>query len=324
MAGKKQGQRPRQSAAEQVRELKRLEREVRLEAEAKKKRLRVILGILIVLAAAALIVLALIQKRRSYDTGETLEVHFIDVGQGDCAFITCGGEALLIDCGEEDAADSVIAYLHRLGVRRLDHVIATHPHSDHMGGMYKVMDIFDVGEAIIPHLADKDVPTARYFEEFLDSCAAEGVPLTEAEVGRVITLGAAEIEMIAPNSPEYDDLNDYSVSVLIRHGRDSFLLTGDAEETSEAEMVQGGRLTHVTVYKAGHHGSYSSSSDELLSVIKPEYAVISCGAGNSYGHPHASALRRIEAYTDRIYRTDECGTIVFQSGGDGVSVRTER
>lgn len=279
---------------------------------------------LLLIAAAALIVLALIHKNRGYDTGDTLEVHFIDVGQGDCTFITCGGISLLIDSGEEDAADGVLAYLHSLGVRRLDYIVATHPHSDHMGGMYKVIDRLGASEVIVPHLADKDVPTARFFERFLDSCAAGDITVTEAEVGRVIELGAASAEIIAPNSDEYEDVNDYSVCIMLRHGRDSFLLTGDAETVSEAEMTAGGRLSHVTVYKAGHHGSYSSSGEAFLAEITPEFAVISCGAGNPYEHPHDVTMRRLSEYTDKIFRTDEDGTVVFSSGGNGVTVRTER
>lgn len=239
-------------------------------------------------------------------------------------FIEADGITMLIDSGEESASDQVISYLRELGVEKLNYVVATHPHADHMGGMYRVIDSFDIGEVIIPDIPDEDFPTAFFFDRFLDSCDSKDVDITEAEPGRFIFIGDARAEIVAPLSSKYDDLNDYSVSLFIRHGKKSFLLTGDAEQVSEKEMAESSKLRHTDVYKAGHHGSSSSSSKALLDVIEPDYAVISCGAGNSYGHPHDSVIKRLSAYTDKIYRTDLCGTIVFESDGNELTVSTER
>ena len=282
-----------------------------------------------IVLAACLLVYIHFRKEKPENTayinarGE-LSVHFIDVGQGDCTLIISDGQTMLIDCGENEVSGEVKAYLRNTGVEKLDYIIATHPHSDHMGGMYDIIGSFGVGEVIIPHLPDEDIPDTLFFERFLDSCADNEADLFEAQVGRVITLGGAQAEIVAPCSGKYDDLNDYSVSILLSFGSVSFLLTGDAEETSELEMLDSGRLPHVTVYKAGHHGSRYSSTQEFLDVITPEYAVISCGAENPYGHPNDDTVERLLRYTERIYRTDIDGTVVFTSDGENISVNTER
>lgn len=255
---------------------------------------------------------------------DELSVNFIDVGQGDCIFISSGRENMLIDCGEVSESGRVIAYLNGLGVTRLDYVVGTHPHSDHMGGMADIIRSYDIGEVIMPHLDDSDIPTTRYFENFLDACSEKGLCITEAELGRTIVLGDAEAEIIAPVSAKYNGANNYSVGIILTHGKNDFLFTGDAERLAEEEMLSSGRLRHVRVYKAGHHGSDTSSSEKFLAELSPDYAVIMCGAGNSYGHPHDEVVERLDEYTRNIYRTDLNGTIVFESDGINLQVRTER
>lgn len=268
--------------------------------------------------------LTFVPKQPEYPAEGELQVHFIDVGQGDCIYVAAGDENMLIDCGEADESAKAISYLRDMGVERLDYVVGTHPHSDHMGGMDTVISSFGIGEFIIPHLDDEDIPTTMYFTRFLDAVESYDVKLTEAAVGREFTVGDAHCEIVAPNSGKYEDINNYSVAILLRHGSRSFIFTGDAEGISEREMTESGRLSKVDVYKAGHHGSSTSGTESFLSVIRPEVAVISCGAGNSYGHPTEAALKRISVYTDKIYRTDLCGTIVITSDGNELSVSTER
>lgn len=231
---------------------------------------------------------------------------------------------MLIDCGESEAADDVIRFLDEKNVEKLDYVVATHPHSDHMGGMYKIVDQFEIGEMIVPHLDDSDIPTTRYYEKFLDSCDARGLSLTEAKLGRTIELGDAEAEIIAPCRPGYDNTNNYSVGLFLTHGENTFIFTGDAESLAEKEMVKSGSLRHADVYKAGHHGSDTSSCEEFMAEITPDYAVISCGEGNSYGHPQKQTLKEISRYTDKIYRTDLNGTVTFVSDGRELTVSTEK
>ena len=255
---------------------------------------------------------------------EKLSVHYIDVGQGDSIYITSGGEGMLIDCGESGETDRVISYLENMGVSKIDYVVGTHPHSDHMGGMSKIVEYFDIGEMIIPNIDDSDTPTTKYFEKFLTACAEKGLSITTAKLGRKIELGDAELEIIAPNSDDYSNVNNYSVGFIMHHGENSFIFTGDAEKLAEDEMLEKGLLEDIDVYKAGHHGSDTSSSEDFLNVIKPDYAVISCGEGNSYGHPNDITIENLSKFTDNIYRTDLCGTIVFESDGRELTVKTER
>lgn len=255
---------------------------------------------------------------------DELSVHYIDVGQGDSIYITSGGEGMLIDCGESGDTDRVISYLDNMGVSKIDYVVGTHPHSDHMGGMSKIVEHYDIGEMIIPHIDNSDTPTTKYFERFLTACAGKGLSLTEAELGREIKLGDADLKIIAPNSEDYSNVNNYSVSFIMHHGDNSFIFTGDAEKLAEDEMIESGNLEDIDVYKAGHHGSDTSSSEDFLNVIKPDYAVISCGEGNSYGHPNDVTIEKLSKFTDKIYRTDLVGTVVFTSDGKELDVKTER
>ncbi|SHM41590.1 ComEC/Rec2 family competence protein [Ruminococcus flavefaciens] len=260
----------------------------------------------------------------TFPARDILEVHFIDVGQGDCTFIAANGTTMLVDCGEDAVSSKVIKYLRKLGIGKLDYIIATHPHSDHMGGMHHIIETFDVGEVIIPHIPDEQLPTAVFYDKFLDACEDRKTTVTEAAVGRIINIGDARAEIIAPDDTYQEDINNYSVSFMLYHGENSFLLTGDAEYEEEAAMLKAEKVSSVNVYKAGHHGSAYSSTYDLLRVIQPDIAVISCGMENPYGHPAKSTINRLKEYTDHIYRTDICGTVVIESDGKKLSVTPER
>ncbi len=255
---------------------------------------------------------------------DELTVSYIDVGQGDSIYIKSGDTDMLIDCGEAGDCEKVISYLDGMGITDIDYVVGTHPHSDHMGGMSKIVEHFSIGEMIIPHIDDSDTPTTKYFEKFLTACSEKNLSLTEAVTGRKINLGDAELEIIAPCSEDYSNVNNYSVTFVMNHGDNSFIFSGDAEKLAENEMIQSGKLQDIDVYKVGHHGSDTSSSEDFLNVIKPDYAVISCGAGNSYGHPCDITIENLSKFTDKIYRTDIMGTVVFTSDGKSLDVKTER
>lgn len=256
----------------------------------------------------------------------SVEVHYIDVGQGDCIYIESDGQNMLIDCGESSKADDVTKYLQDHSVTRIDYLVGTHPHSDHMGGMSTIIDNFEIGSFYMPYLPDDDIPTTKYFEKLLVSLDNKGLEINNPNVGDEITIGDAKALVIAPNQQEYGNANNYSVGFILTHGDNSFIFTGDAETSAEQEMIGNNLLRDIDVYKASHHGSSTSSSEEFLDVIKPEYAVIMCGEGNSYGHPNDDAMERIKKYVsdDNILRTDLNGTIVAKSDGSTISFTSER
>ena len=277
-----------------------------------------------VLILAAILGYSLLNNSQPAVTGDKITVHYIDVGQGDSILITSGDVNMLIDCGEKSESAKVINYLNNCGIQKLDYAIGTHPHSDHMGGMSEIVKAFDIGEFIIPELHSSDTPNTAYYEKFLDAIAEKKVKLSYAKLGRKINIGSAEAEIIAPNSPDYGNLNNYSVGIFLKHGNNSFIFTGDAEKQAEKEMIDAGVTLDADVYKAGHHGSDTSSSVEFLEAVSPKYVVISCGEGNSYGHPKDITLENLSKYTDKIYRTDLQGTIIFESDGNNYAVKTER
>lgn len=319
----KRRSRPKDITQDREQLFKELRREVKARRKERNRRQKALSLFFIVIIAVCL-ALTFIPKQPVYPAEGELQVHFIDVGQGDCIYIAAGGQNMLIDCGEADESARAVAYLQDMGIRQLDYVVGTHPHSDHMGGMDRIIEEFGIGEFIIPHLDDEDIPTTSYFLRFLDAAERHGVKLTEAVTGSEFTVGDAHCEIVAPNSKKYEDINNYSVGIVLRHGSESFIFTGDAEGVAEQEMLGGGRLGKMNVYKVGHHGSSSSSTAAFLNVIRPDTAVISCGAGNAYGHPTDSVIRRLSAYTDNIYRTDLCGSIVITSDGSSLNVTAER
>jgi len=257
----------------------------------------------------------------SQDTSnDEVIVSFLDVGQGDSILIQSDGYNVLIDGGEEDNASYIEGYLNQNGVDTLDYVIGTHPHSDHIGALPSIITDYNVESVILPTINDDDIPTTKIYENLLTAIADKGLKVTSAKVGNSYDLGNATLEIIAPNSSDYSDLNNYSVVTILTHGENTFLLTGDASETSEEEMLNNGLLEDVDVLKVGHHGSNTASSKEFLDAVKPEYAVIMCGEGNQYNHPSEETMDNLQAIEGiDIYRTDIDGTIVATSNGTDIT-----
>lgn len=256
-------------------------------------------------------------------TEGTAEVHFIDVGQGDCSLVISGDSTLLIDTGEKEYAGEVCEYLEKQNVDCIDYMMLSHPHSDHMGGASVIIDSIEVKNIIIPRLPDDMTPTAKFYEDFLLSVHEKGLELTPARPGSTYEIGECSLEIISPVD-EYSDLNNFSAAAVLTHGENSFLFTGDIEKKAEKDILESGKIPDIDVYKAAHHGSNTSNSTEMLEAARPDYAVIMCGEGNSYNHPHEEAVERLREYTDKIYRTDLDGTIVFTSSEDGLEVETEK
>lgn len=244
-----------------------------------------------------------------------LKVHFIDVGQGDCILIEDGTSAMLIDAGNPENGPGIVSYIKNLGTQKLNFVLATHPHADHIGGMADVINAFDVEKIIMP----KATHTTRTFENLLLTIQNKGLKITAPVPGTEYKLGDASFTILAPNSSSYKDLNDYSVVIKLKYGSTSFLFTGDAEAVSENEILARGYDVKANVLKVGHHGSTSSTTERFLDAVSPRYAVICVGANNQYGHPAPETLSKLAERGIKIYRTDEAGTIVATSDGKSIS-----
>lgn len=252
-----------------------------------------------------------------------VSVHFIDVGQGDSILIKSKDKNVLIDAGERNKGEEVALYLKENKVEKLDYIIATHPHSDHIGGLPYIIENFQVSEVIVPEIIDEKVPTTQIYYEFLESVSKKGLLLTPARVGDKYDLGSSYFEILSPKGNDYDDLNDYSVVINLNHKNNNFLLCGDAETKVEKEMLNDKLLRDVDVLKAGHHGSSSSSSNDFLEKIMPEYFAVMCGEGNSYNHPSEKTIEKFASYSKNIYRTDINGNIMFLSNGYDLEVYSD-
>lgn len=243
-----------------------------------------------------------------------LEVHFIDVGQADAILIKQGASAMLVDAGNNADSDLVVQYIKDQGVTRLDYVIGTHPHEDHIGGMDAVIMDFQVEKIIMPRV----VVNTKTYEDVLMAIHHKGLKVTTPVPGTKYDLGYAKFTILAPNSDSYEDVNNYSVVIRLDYGQNSFLLTGDAEALSEQEMLDKELQLKTDVLKVGHHGSTTSTTEDFLDAVVPSYAVISVGHDNSYGHPAKSVIERLTSREIQIYRTDEKGTIIAISDGTAI------
>ncbi len=247
-----------------------------------------------------------------------IAVHFLDVGQGDCSLIkTPEGKTMLIDASTKDQAAEILEYITSYGVTRIDYFVLTHPHADHIGSAQKIVETLDVGTVIMP---DVTTDTAT-FENLLNAIDKKNIKLHIAKFGDEIKLGQALATVLGPIK-KTDDLNNMSIVLRLDYGKTSFLFTGDAEKPLEEDMLDkfGKNAFKADVIKIGHHGAETSSSEEFIRAVSPDYAVISCGKDNSYGHPHAETIETLEAHGIKYFRTDKVGNIIFSSDGEKIAL----
>lgn len=244
-----------------------------------------------------------------------LKVHFIDVGQADSILIQQGNSSMLIDAGNNEDSETVKSYIASQGIKKLDYVIGTHPHEDHIGGLDYVINSFEIGNIYMP----KTTSTTKTFKDVINSIQVKKMQITTPQPGDSFKLGQADCKILAPNSDSYEDANNYSIVIKVTFGNNTFMFTGDAEALSEKEMINKGFDVKADVLKVGHHGSSSSTSDEFLKKVSPKYAVISVGKDNDYGHPHKETMAKLKNSGISLYRTDECGTIVCTADGNNIN-----
>lgn len=258
-------------------------------------------------------------------SGEPLTVHYIDVGQGDSEFIELpNGQTMLIDTGTKGGVESVIKYIEALGYDKIDFVVFTHYHDDHMGGAAKLLKAFDVEKIYLPKMSEEDTPTTKYYTEFLEVAVEQGKTLSRGKSGvSIIKKDGLNIELFAPVSDSYSNLNNYSIGLKLTYYQNSFLFFGDGEALAEKEVLKSGFDISADVYKVSHHGSNTSSSEEFLDEMQPKYAVISCGEDNSYGHPDSEILHALQERNVEIHRTDLEGSVTFACDGTNYTVITE-
>jgi competence protein ComEC len=246
---------------------------------------------------------------------DQLKIHFLDVGQAESILVQSQDHFMLIDGGNNDDADFVVKYLQDQGVTKLDYLMGTHPHADHIGGLDVVIDTFEIGKVFMP----KVTHTTKTFEDVLLAIQSKGLKITAPTSGTSFELGDAKFTFVAPNNTEYEDLNNYSLVFRLVHGENAFLFTGDAEDISENEILKEGFQIASHVLKVGHHGSSTSTTTAFLDEVNPTFAVISAGQDNQYGHPHKEILAKLKERDITVYRTDESGTIIATSDGKNIT-----
>lgn len=246
----------------------------------------------------------------------------IDVGQADSFLLEQDGKRALVDCGTRYTGKDVVEYLNENGITYIDYVFGTHPHDDHMGGMYDVITSVDVGKVIIPEV-EAGTSTANWYIKLMAELGTGNYEVEYPEVGDIYYLGDATITVIGQLSDAGGNTNNYSTVMKVSFGDMDVVLTGDAETEVEEVILQSGQDISAEILKVGHHGSDTSTSDDFLDAVNPQYALISSKVGNKYEHPIKSTMNKLKDRNIEVYRTDECGTVVLTITATNVTFSCE-
>ena len=250
---------------------------------------------------------------------DLLKVHYLDVGQGDSIFVEVpNNETMLIDAAESYQSENIINYLKNLNYQKIDYVIGTHPHTDHIGGLKDIINTFEIGKIFMP----KVVSTTKTYESLLMAIKDKNLKINTAKAGTsIIDTDALKINILAPNSETYTELNNYSVVTKITYGTTKFLFMGDAEKLSENEIKEN---VTADVIKIGHHGSNTSSSIDFIKKVNAKYGIISVGLNNKYNLPKEETITNWENSGTKIYLTSTNGTIRASSDGTNIKIESEK
>ena len=256
--------------------------------------------------------------------GAGLRVHILDVGQADCILIQGPEKVLVIDGGESGDASTIIQYLQKQGVERIDYYLNTHPHSDHYGGITQVMQAIPTGEFFHHPVPEEHTPTTRSYQKLIQYLLDSKTKTTVLDPGDTLDLGGGAVLTILAPLEGYEDMNNNSLVGRLTFGERAFLFTGDAEKKSEKAILESGVELSADVYSIPHHGSNTGMTQKFLDQVKPQYATISVGKDNDYGHPHRDTIQRLSEGEVPCLRTDLLGNIVFETDGKTLSLSTDR
>jgi len=248
-----------------------------------------------------------------------LKVHYIDVGQGDSILIQQGSQNMLIDTGTNASTKGLMSYLQTQNIKKIDILVLTHPHEDHIGGADAVINGFDIGTIYMPKITS----TTKTFKDVVNAISSKGLKAKTPNPGETFKIGNAECTILSPINSNAKDLNTYSIVIKLAFGNNKFLFTGDTQASNEQDMLLKGYDLSADVLKVAHHGSYTSTTDAFLKAVNPKYAVISVGKGNDYKHPHQQIMDKLKAKNIAVYRTDENGTVIATSDGKTISFNTK-
>lgn len=288
----------------------------------KKKIITLLTALLLVLLGILFPELGLFQEEPVPPiSGNGMTVHFIDVGQADCALLECDGEYMIVDGGNVDDGQLVVSYLKQMGVEKLSAVVCSHAHEDHVGGLPAVLSVFKADAVYSP----VESYSTKVYRDFVSKTEAQGLSITIPKPGDRFRLGSATVTVLGPVQ-EYDDPNHTSIILKVSYGESDFLFTGDSEIGPENDMMDywGDSFDwNVEVLKVGHHCSETSTGYRFLYYTDPEYGVISVGEGNSYGHPHEAPMSRLKDAEVILLRTDKLGHVIATTDGKEVSFTWE-
>lgn len=256
------------------------------------------------------------QTKEKFIAEDKLIVDYIDVGQADSILLRNKDKTMLIDAGTNEQGKNVVDFLKEEGISKIDYLIGTHPHEDHIGGLDDVINNFDIGKIYMP----KRGTTTKTFKDVLSAIKNKNLTITQPEKGEIIDLGQAKCEFMTEPIIDDDNINLSSLTLRVEFGNNSFLFMGDAEKQNEKTIT----WPKTDVLKVGHHGSDTSSSKEFLEQVNPKYSIIMVGEGNTYKLPKQPIIDRIEKQGSKIYRTDKNGNIKIITDGNNLEIKTEK